>query len=397
MKIDCFGLASMGIELRRDIMRAVSRVVDSGVYVLGPEVEAFEREFAEFVGTRYCVLVANGLDALHLSLAAAGIGPGDEVIVPSQTFQASLIAPLRLGATAVMVDVHPVTGLINVDNVADAIGPRTAALIPVHLHGAMADMERLRAIAQKHGLALIEDAAQAHGARTSGLMAGSMGLAGAFSFYPTKNLGALGDAGCVTTDDPMLAAKIRSLRNYSRDEYTGDLPMLPQNSRTDALQAAILREFLPRLSTWNTLRQRVAESYVKGLKDCVDPAQLACAWGPGLSESVFHHFALLVAHRDRVIDEFAVSGMRLISHYSTLPHDEVARRWPGARESQIRIHSDGQARINARHTLSLPMHPFLNENDIEVVLAKLTETLDQSERLDLWQSHLNSTPAVQLS
>lgn len=374
MKIDSFGLASMGTALRPDILRAVGRVVDSGTYILGPEVEAFECEFAEFVGTRYCVLVANGLDALHLALAAAGVGPGDEVIVPTQTFVATLLAPLRLGATVVAVDVHPVTGLIDLDKVADAIGPKTAAVVPVHLHGAMVDMLRLRSLAETRGLVIIEDAAQAHGARTGDSMAGSLGTAGAFSFYPTKNLGALGDAGCVTTDDPLLAAKIRSLRNYSRSDYARELPTLASNSRTDEVQAAILREMLPRLNQWNESRRKLAGQYLavlqqRGLSDLTAGNDIDAA-------NVFHHFALLVPDRELVLRKLGAEGIQLLTHYSPLPHDILRAQFGYGDRRELVVHSDDGARLNAKHTVSLPLHPFLATEEVLEVSRQLLAVID---------------------
>ncbi len=362
-------------------MRAVSRVVDSGTYILGPEVEAFECEFAEFVGTRHCVLVANGLDALQLALAAAGVGPGDEVIVPTQTFVATLIAPLRLGATVVAVDVDPVTGLIDVDRVADAIGPKTAAVVPVHLHGAMVDMMRLGSLAKRHGLAVIEDAAQAHGARTGDSMAGSLGVAGAFSFYPTKNLGALGDAGCVTTDDPLLAAKIRSLRNYSRSDYAGELPNFPGNSRTDEVQAAILREMLPRLKQWNESRRVLAGQYLAALQEC-GLSELAAGNGTGVA-NVFHHFALLVPNRELVVRKLGIEGLQLLTHYSPLPHDILKAQFGYADRKDLVIHSDDRARFNAKHTVSLPLHPFLANQEVLEVSRQLLAAIDGGPSRDL--------------
>lgn len=355
-------------------MRAINRVVDSGTYILGPEVEAFECEFAEFIGTRHCVLVANGLDALQLALAAAGVGPGDEVIVPTQTFLATLIAPLRLGATVVTVDVHPVTGLIDVDRVADAIGPKTAAVIPVHLHGAVVDMTSLGSLAKRNGLAVIEDAAQAHGAKTGDSMAGSLGLAGAFSFYPTKNLGALGDAGCVTTDDPLLAAKIRSLRNYARSDYTDELPDLVGNSRTDEVQAAILREMLPRLNQWNESRRTSASTYLAALQK---RGLSGLAAGNDIdAANVFHHFALLVPEREVVVKKLGLEGIQLLTHYSPLPHDILKARLGFAGRKELIIHSADGARFNAKHTVSLPLHPFLATQEVHEVSRQLLAVVD---------------------
>lgn len=382
MNIDPFGLTSLGNDLKPQILRAVSRVIDSGTFILGPEVEAFEREFAEYIGTKECVLVANGLDALHLTLAAMGIGAGDEVIVPSQTFLATLVAPLRLGAIVVAVDVDPITGLIDPNKVSQAIGPRSSAIVPVHLHGAVADMEVLRTLADRHGLALIEDAAQSHGARTSKGMAGSLGHAGAFSFYPTKNLGALGDAGCVTTDDTHLAANIRSMRNYYRSSFSGSLPALATNSRTDAIQAAILRETLPKLSQWNEQRRALACDYQEALRD--NPLSLLCASQTIGPSNVVHHFALLVPNREEVVERFASIGLQVISHYSPLPNDVLKSRFRKGNLSHIVVHSDHGARLNAKHTVSLPMHPFLETEEVLQIAHKLIEFVDMDSSQSLF-------------
>ena len=248
------------------MLESIERVVRSGWYIRGEETAAFEREFAAFTGAKHAVGVGNGLDAIALALKALGIGPGDEVIVPSNTYIATWIAVVHTGARPVAVE--PVAGQWNLDpaRVADAITPRTRALVPVHLFGQPADLEELLAVARKHELVVVEDAAQAHGARYNGRRIGAHGHAVAWSFYPGKNLGALGDGGAVTTDDPDVAARVRSLGNYgSSQKYVNEL--LGSNSRLDEIQSAVLRVKLQHLDSWNSRRQTTAKRYSEELAD----------------------------------------------------------------------------------------------------------------------------------
>ena len=251
-------------EVRDALDAAYRRVVGSGAYVLGAEVEAFEREFAAYCGVGHCVGVGNGLDALHLVLRAYGVGPGDEVVVPSNTFVATWLAATHAGATPVPVEPDPATYNLDPARLEAAITPRTRAIVAVHLYGQPADMDPVREVARRHGLPVVEDAAQAHGARYRGRRAGALGDAAAFSFYPGKNLGGLGDGGAVTTDDAALADRVRVLRNYgSREKYHNEV--VGVNSRLDPLQAAFLRAKLPHLDAWNARRAAVAARYLDGL------------------------------------------------------------------------------------------------------------------------------------
>ncbi len=251
-------------ELEEPIDAAAKRVLGSGQFILGPEVEHFERAFADYLGAKHCVGVGTGLDALMLALAALGIGPGDEVIVPAATFVATWLAVSRVGATPVPVAVTEETFTLDPVAVEGAITDRTRAVIPVHLYGHPADLEAIADIARDHGLHVVDDAAQAHGARYRGRPIGALTTASAFSFYPTKNLGAVGDGGAVTTNDDSIAERVRMLRNYgAREKYRNEY--LGWNSRLDPIQAAILRVKLERLDEWNSRRRRVADRYREGL------------------------------------------------------------------------------------------------------------------------------------
>ena len=245
---------------RQEIEGAIARVLERGTFILGPEVAAFEAEFAALSGARHAIAVASGTDALRLALMALGIKPGDEVITVAMTFAATALAIEAVGAKPVFVDVDPATRCIDPDALAAAIGPATAAIIPVHLHGHPASMPAIGAIAARHGLAVIEDCAQAHGARLDGRPVGTFGQAAAFSFYPTKNLGALGDAGAVVTDDPALAARLARLRHYGFDAHDRCIET-GTNARLDELQAAILRVLLPDLAALNAQRRTLAAQY----------------------------------------------------------------------------------------------------------------------------------------
>ena len=260
MPIPAFDLTRQYASLKEEIDGAVRRVVESGQFVLGEEVEALEVEVAAFLGASHAVGVASGTDALHLVLRAAGIGPGDEVLVPAFTFIAPAEVVVYCGATPVFVDIDPSTFALDPDAAASALTARTKAIIPVHLFGHPAPMEEIGALADRHGLAVVEDAAQAFGASCGGSMVGSLGLAGCLSFFPTKNLGAYGDGGMVVTNDTALADQVRRLRVHGLAErYLHRV--VGYNSRLDALQAAILRAKLPHLEGWNDARRRIASAY----------------------------------------------------------------------------------------------------------------------------------------
>ncbi|HET7776282.1 MAG TPA: DegT/DnrJ/EryC1/StrS family aminotransferase, partial [Azospira sp.] len=307
-------LQGLNQTLAPQLQAALARVLDSGWFILGQEVEAFEAEFAAYCQAEHCIGVANGLEALHLILRAYDIGPGDEVIVPANTFIATWLAVSYAGATLVPVEPLAATGNMDPAVVAAAISPRTKAIMPVHLYGQTAEMAPLMVLAETHGLKVIEDAAQAHGATCQGRRAGSLGHAAAFSFYPGKNLGALGDGGAVTTSDPVLAERLRLLRNYgSRTKYRNEEPGF--NCRLDELQAAFLRAKLPLLDGWNQRRAQIAGRYLAGLQESglVLP-QVASGHGP-----VWHLFVVRSQQRDALQAALAEAGVQTAIHYPVPP------------------------------------------------------------------------------
>ncbi len=363
-KIPFLDLKAPQVELRDQLDTAYRRVMDSGWYILGQEVEAFEAEFAAYCGTRHCVGVGNGLDALHLVLRAWGIGPGDEVIVPSNTYIATWLAVTYCGARPVPVEPLESTHNLDPAKLEEAVTPRTRALIAVHLYGQPADMDPINAVARRHGLKVLEDAAQGHGARYRDRRTGSLGDAAAFSFYPGKNLGALGDGGAVTTDDPQLAQTLRLLRNYgSGKKYVNDLPGF--NSRLDELQAALLRVKLKHLDDWNARRQRVAAAYLAELPtirpDWILPQV------PQWAAPCWHLFVVRVANREKVQSELASHAVDSLIHYPIPPHLQAAYRELGYRPSDFPL-----AERLADEVLSLPMGPHLNQSDVLAALAGTT-------------------------
>ncbi len=346
-------------ELETAILEAVERVVRNGWYVLGEETRAFEREFAAFTGAKHAIGVGCGLDAIALALQALGIGPGDEVIVPSNTFIATWIAVARTGA--VPVGVEPIPGQWNLDpaRIQAAITPRTRALIPVHLFGQPADLAELLALAREYGLLVVEDAAQAHGARYGGKRVGAHGDAVAWSFYPSKNLGALGDGGAVTTDDPDVAARVRSLANYgSSRKYVHDL--LGANSRLDEVQSAVLRIKLAHLDAWNARRRAIANRYGRELADV--PGLCLPEVAPG-REHVWHVYVVDHGSRDDFQNHLADKGIQTLVHYPVPPHLQRAFSPLGLTEGTFPITERA-----ARTHLSLPIGPHLSEESVSMVV-----------------------------
>ena len=304
-------------ELRPEIEVAVKRVLGSGCFVLGPEVEQFERRFADYCGVQECVGVGNGLDALTLVLAAYDVGPGDEVIVPGATFIATWLAVSRIGATPVPVDVDHKNATYTLEpaQLEAAINERTRAIVPVHLYGQPADLGAISEIAHRHGLVVIDDAAQAHGARYGGRPIGGLTSASAFSFYPSKNLGALGDAGAVTTNDPDVADRVRMLRNYGmKEKYRSELA--GWNSRLDPLQAAVLDVKLDRLDEWNARRGCVAARY----REALSTVEWMTAPGEASRTShVYHLFVVRVPRRDLLVRHLSQLGIESGLHYPVPP------------------------------------------------------------------------------
>jgi dTDP-4-amino-4,6-dideoxygalactose transaminase len=343
---------------RPGLDEAYSRVMASGHLILGAELEAFESEFAEYCGVRYCVGVGNGLDALVLTLRARGIGPGDEVIVPAQTFIASWLAVSMTGATIVPVDVETQTCNLDPAAAAAAITPRTRAIMAVHLFGHPADMHRLRATADQHGLFLLEDAAQAHGARIGDRRCGSFGDAAAFSFYPTKNLGCLGDGGAVVTNDGDLCALLRKLRNYgSTRKYVHDVAA--GNSRLDELQAAFLRVRLPLLGADNARRYQIAERYKAHLRKANG---IVLPQADSQYDHAYHLFVVRMANRDRSQLSLQAKGIAAQIHYPTPPHLQPAYASLGMRKGTF-----PEAESWANECLSLPLWPQMSNTHVDMV------------------------------
>lgn len=350
-------LDALHATIRPELDAAWQRVMRGGQFIMGDELAAFEAEFARYCEAQHCIGVGNGLDALTLILRALDIGSGDEVIVPSKTFVATWLAVSEAGA--VPVPVEPEAGGFTIDpNAVEArITPRTRAIMPVHLYGQPADMTALADIARRHALALIEDAAQAHGARHRGRRAGSLGTAAGFSFYPGKNLGALGDGGAVVTSDPALAERVRRLRNYgSSRKYVHEEQGV--NSRLDELQAALLRVKLRHLDDWNAARRAAVARYREALAgaDVVLPVEAPHA------ESVWHLFVIRSRARDALQSHLAARGVSSVIHYPVPPHLQGAYRDAGWGQGALPL-----AERLAAEVLSLPMGPTVTPAQIEAV------------------------------
>lgn len=361
MTIPFLDLKATYSELKPELDQAYARVLESGWYLLGEEVTAFESEFAAYCGSRHCIGVGNGLDALHLILRAMEIGEGDEVIVPANTYIATWLAVTYAGARPVPVEPDERSYNLDPNRIADAITPRTKAIMAVHLYGQTADMDGIHAVARRFGLKVIEDAAQAHGAYYAGRRAGNLGDAAGFSFYPGKNLGAFGDGGAVTTNDDALADRIRVLRNYgSRVKYHNEVKGL--NSRLDELQAAFLRVKLTRLDHWNQRRQKLAAVYLQELRDC-DQLVLPMDAGPA---QAWHLFVLRHAHRNDLQRRLTEAGVGTLIHYPIPPHRSEAYAKEG-----FGGHSYPITERNAATVLSLPMGPHLHEDQVRRVCAAI--------------------------
>ena len=368
-------LVALHAELRDELDEVWAHVVDSTAFVGGSFVDTFEQDFASYCGRRQAIGVANGTDALELVLRALGVGPGDEVIVPTNTFYATAEAVLAVRATPIFVDVDPDTLLTTPALVEQAIGPRTAAMIPVHLFGQTVDLDGFEELSRRSGIPMIEDAAQAHGATWNGRPAGSVGVAGCFSFYPGKNLGALGDGGAVVTDDMGLAATIRSLANHGRDTTArSGHGRVGRNSRLDGLQAGVLARKLPRLDEWNERRRAIWTIYEQGFANsAVRPVAVAPA-----ATSVHHLAVVRVPDRDRIREALAADQIGTGIHYPVPCH-----QLPPYDASNVGIHPTAESA--ASEILSLPMYPQLDPADasavVEAVLAAVGDLADTSTRV----------------
>jgi dTDP-4-amino-4,6-dideoxygalactose transaminase len=342
--------------LREELAAAVQSVVASSQYVLGPEVEAFEREFASFCGVRHCVGVGNGMQAIELVLRALGIGVGHEVVTVSHTAFPTVAAITATGATPVFVDVERHTFCMRPEALEESFSARTRAVLPVHLYGRCADMDPIRALAAEAGVPVVEDAAQAHGASYRGRRTGALGVAAAFSFYPTKNLGALGDAGAVVTDDHELALQVRRLRNYGEtSKYVNVVP--GYNSRLDELQAALLRVKLPHLEHWTAQRRAIAALYDELLAD-------SSVVRPAPDEGhVYHLYVVRSEVRDALREHLRLTGIDTQVHYPMPVHAQAAYHHGGVRISES---LEATERLS-REVLSLPAYPGLGANQVREV------------------------------
>ena len=368
MRVPLLDLTLQYASIRDEIHVAIDRVCASQQFIGGPELEAFEQEVAAAIGVPYAVGVSSGTDALLVSLMALGIGAGDEVITPTFSFFATAGSVVRTGATPVFVDVDPVTLNVRAEDVARVIGPRTKAIIPVHLYGLCADMTPLLTLAREAGLAVIEDAAQALGATHGDQQAGALGTFGCFSFFPSKNLGAFGDAGLVTTHDQALAARVRRLRNHGAEQryYHREIG---GNFRLDALQAAVLRVKLPHLSRWNAARQANAETYRRlfvaaGLKQVTLPND-----APG-RRHIYHQFVVRLPERDRVRAHLTAQGVGTDVYYPVPFHRQEC--FAGLTSPEQRFPEADRA---AAEVLALPIYPELTPAQQAFVVDTIAECL----------------------
>lgn len=362
-----FDLSRSRGEESRAIARAIKGVTESGAFIRGEEVDRFERAFAEFCETRHCVGVASGCDALLWSLEALGIGPGDEVITVANTFVGTVLPVLRRGATPVLVDCLDDVLTIDPEQVAAAVTARTKAILPVHLYGQAAEMDEILAVAKEHGLTVLEDAAQAHGASYKGRACGSMGRAAGFSFYPAKNLGAFGDGGAVTTNDEELARHVRTLCNYGQREKN-HYEIAGWNSRLDTIQAAVLGAKLPGLSNANEARREIASRYREGLAGL--PLELCAV--RDYAEPVYHQFVIRTPRRDALRQFLGDRGIGTGIHYPAPLHELEAFS-----DADFSRGSFPVAERAARRLVSLPMFPGLTAQEIERVCETLGEFFEK--------------------
>lgn len=350
--------------LGKEIEEAISKVISSGYYILGKKVEEFEGAFASWLGTRYAIGVGSGTEALHLSLVAIGIKPKDEVITATNTCGPTISAIMACQAIPVLVDVDPVSYCLNVGEVKKRITRRTRAIIPVHLYGQTADMDPLLEISRRFKIPIIEDCAQAHGAKYKDKKAGTLGLLGCFSFYPTKNLGTFGDAGMITTNNKELADKCRLLRNYGqRDRYRHDLAGF--NSRLDELQAAILKVKLKRLDTWNLRRREIAKRYNSGINnpEVILPKEM------DYNYHIYHLYVIRIKRSRKRFQEFLKKkGIFTLIHYPIPIHRQRFYRQIIGRNNHYPV-----AEELAKQIVSLPMYPFLEDEEIDYIIDVIND------------------------
>ncbi|MDX9866008.1 MAG: DegT/DnrJ/EryC1/StrS family aminotransferase [Anaerolineaceae bacterium] len=371
-KIPFLDLKSPYLELKEELDLAYQRVMESGWYILGEEVNAFEQEFAQYCGVQHCIGVGNGLEALRLILQAYDIGEWDEVIVPSNTYIATWLAVSQTGAVPVPVEPDVLDYNLDPTRIEAAITPRTRAIIAVHLYGHPANMHPIMEIAKKYNLIVIEDAAQAHGARYHGRLCGSLGDASGFSFYPGKNLGAFGDAGAVLTNDADLAERVRMLRNYgSKRKYYNEEK--GSNSRLDEMQAAFLRVKLKHLDEWNHRRSKIAAIYLDRLANLPG---LILLRSPQWADPVWHIFPILYPNRDALQDYLKIKGIDTLIHYPVPPHLSKAYQ-----ETNLPVGALPIAEQIASSELSLPMGPHLSLEDAYTVANTIREFILEKDQI----------------
>jgi dTDP-4-amino-4,6-dideoxygalactose transaminase len=359
-------LVSLHEEIRDELRTAIDRVIKDGRFILGPEVEALEKEFAQLCGVDHGIGTNSGTSALHLALLAAGIGPGDEVITVSLTFWATVAAIIYTGATPVLVDVDPQTCNLDPSAIEGAITKRTKAVMPVHLYGRCADMDAITRVARQHGLLIVEDAAQAAGSTYMGRPAGSLGDIACFSFYPAKNLGAIGEGGMVVTSNSIYADKVRMLRDHgSQHKYSHEL--LGYNYRLEAIQATAIRVKLKRLAKWNTARQSVAAEYRKSIKGAALLAK------PDNSEENHHIFPVFSSRRNQLREQLERSGIETGIHYPVPSHMQPAFLNRGWGSPNLPV-----TELVCREVLSIPMHPHLMSEDVTTVAAAINSFADSN-------------------
>ena len=373
MNVPWIDLSIQHRELRAEINQAINNILDRCDFILGQDVSKFEEEFAAYCGTKFAVGVDSGLSAIELSLRAFGVGPDDEVIVPTHTFTATAAAVTFAGATPVFVDADPITWDIDVSKIEEAITPQTKAIVPVHLYGLPVEMDEILRIAKAHNLVVVEDACQAHGAKYKGKRTGSLGDAGAFSFYPTKNLGACGDAGIVTTDNPDVAEAVRALRNCGqRAKNVHELS--PFNHRLDSFQAAILRIKLPHLDEWVEARRHVAALYNKLLAD----SDLVTPVEPPECEHAYHLYVVRSQNRDALQAYLKEQGIGTAIHYPDPVHLQPFYALGADPHGQFPV-----AEKICGEILSLPMFPDMTDEQIEYVVSKIGEFVTKKEPISV--------------
>lgn len=365
MQVPFVDLKAQYLTIKEEVDAAILNVLASTQFILGEEVKLFEEEFAAFCGSKYAIGVASGTDALHLALRACGIGPGDEVIVPSNTFIATALAVSYSGASVRFCDVNEDTLLMDVKNVEKAVTDKTRAIIPVHLYGQCVDMDPIVEFAKQNRLIVIEDACQAHGALYKDRKAGSLGKIGCFSFYPGKNLGAYGDGGMAVTDDEEITRRLRCLRNYG-SEIKYYHPEKGFNSRLDTVQASVLRIKLRKLEGWNSRRYEIAQLYREGLAG----SNIRHVQETGCGTHVYHLFVVRVGDRDRVADSLKTKGIQPVIHYPIPIHLQDAYRDSGMGKGSFPVTEKAAGEI-----LSLPMFPELTDDQANHVISVLLDSL----------------------